>query len=140
MPNLRPPAIKLLLLYLEKAIIIQPYGKQKHKLFSEVETFNNGIDFATEKNSNIRAIFDGTVSRIFFIKGIGKAVLIKHGKYFSVYSGMKEVFVKTGDKVFSKEKIGLILTTEINKKTELHFEIWLNYEKQNPMEWLFQEY
>ena len=125
---------------LEKGVIISKYGKQKHSVFSGVETFNNGIDIATDKNMIVRVIFDGTVSRIFFIKGEGKAVLINHGEYFSVYSGLKEVSVKTGDKLLSKEKIGVVITNEQENKTELHFEIWKEYDKHDPSNWLYKAY
>jgi len=125
---------------LAKGVIIQGYGKQKHAVFAGVETFNNGIDIATDKNMNIRAIFDGTVSRIFFIKGEGKAILLNHGEFFSVYSGLKEVSVKVGDKLLAKEKIGIVFTQEIEGKTELHFEIWKGYDKQDPSKWLFMAY
>ena len=122
---------------LEQGVIVEHYGKQKHSVFSEVETFNNGIDIATNNNTPVRAVFDGIISRIFFIKGEGKAILINHGEYYSVYSGLKEVFVKINQKVFLKEKIGVVLTQESENKTELHFEIWKGYEKQNPSSWLF---
>jgi septal ring factor EnvC (AmiA/AmiB activator) len=125
---------------LEMGVIISKYGKQKHAVFSGVETFNNGIDIATDKNTAVRVIFDGTVSRIFFIKGQGKAVLINHGEYFSVYSGLKEVSVKTGDKLLSKEKIGVVITNEQENKTELHFEIWKGYDKHDPSNWLYKAY
>lgn len=125
---------------LSKGVIVQYYGKQKHPVFSSVETFNNGIDIATDKNALVRTVFDGVVSRIFFIKGSGKAVLINHGEYFSVYSGLEEVYVKTGEKVLSKEKIGTVLSQESENKTELHFEIWKGYEKQDPSHWLFNAY
>ncbi len=49
---------------LEKGVIISKYGKQKHAVFSGVETFNNGIDIATDKNTAVRVIFDGTVSSV----------------------------------------------------------------------------
>ena len=125
---------------LEKGVIVQGYGKQKHIVFAGVETFNNGIDIATEKNTNVRAVFDGTVSRIFFIKGEGKAILMNHGEYFSVYSGLKEVSVKAGDQLLAKEKIGVVLTQEEKEKTELHFEIWKGYDKNDPSKWLFKAY
>ena len=125
---------------LEKGVIISRYGKQKHAVFAGVETFNNGVDIATDQNSTVQVIFDGTVSRIFFIKGEGKAVLINHGEYFSVYSGLKEVSVKTGDKLLSKEKIGVVFTQEQENKTELHFEIWKGYDKHDPSNWLFKAY
>tara|TARA_B110000879_G_scaffold73726_1_gene102978 strand:- start:6186 stop:7439 length:1254 start_codon:yes stop_codon:yes gene_type:complete len=125
---------------LEKGVIIQGYGKQNHTVFYGIETFNNGIDIATDVNMNIRAVFDGTVSRIFFIRGEGKAILLNHGEYFSVYSGLKEVSVKVGDKLLAKEKLGVVFTQEIEGKTELHFEIWKGYDKQDPSKWLFKAY
>ena len=125
---------------LEKGIIVERYGKQKHAVFSAVETFNNGIDIATDKNSVVRVVFDGSISRIFFIKGEGKAILVNHGEYFTVYSGLKEVVVKVGDKVLSKEKLGVVLTQEVENKTELHFEIWKGYDKNDPSKWLYNAY
>ena len=62
----------------------------------------------------VRVVFDGKVSRIFYIKGKGKAILVRHGGYFTVYSGLKDVVVKTGEKVISKQKIGTVVTTESN--------------------------
>ena len=125
---------------LSKGIIVQKYGKQKHPIFKGVETFNNGVDILTDKNAAVRTVFDGTVSRIFFIKGQGKAILINHGEYFSVYSGLKSVSVKAGDKLLAKENIGTVLTREIDNKTELHFEIWKGYDKNDPSKWLFKAY
>ena len=122
---------------LSNGIIVGYYGKQKHSIFSGVETFNNGIDIATDKDSEIRSVFDGVISRIFFIKGIGKAILINHGEYFTVYSGVKEVLVKVDDKILAKEKIGIVATQYPEEKTELHFEIWKNYEKMDPAKWLY---
>ena len=122
---------------LAKGVVVSRYGKQKHVVFKGIETFNNGIDIATDKNADVRVVFDGVVSRIFFIKGKGKAVLINHGEYFSVYSGLKEVTVKAGEKLLSKEKIGVLLALEEENKSELHFEIWQGYDKHDPSEWLY---
>jgi len=125
---------------LEKGVIVQRYGKQKHAVFAGIETFNNGIDIATDKKAIVRAVFDGTISRIFFIKGEGKAILMNHGEYFSVYSGLEEVSVKVGDKILAKEKIGIVFTQEAEEKTELHFEIWKGYDKHDPSKWLYKAY
>jgi len=125
---------------LEKGVIVQGYGKQKHAIFAGIETFNNGIDIATDKKTIVRAVFDGTISRIFFIKGEGKAILMNHGEYFSVYSGLEEVSVKVGEKLLAKEKIGIVLTQEVEEKTELHFEIWKGYDKRDPSKWLYKAY
>ena len=123
-----------------EGVIIQEYGKKNHDVFSNIETFNNGIDIATNQNSLVYSVFDGKVSRIFFIKGQGKAILINHGQYFSVYSGLKEVFVKAGEELLAKEKIGVVLDQNNNEQIKLHFEIWKGYEKQNPSKWLKKNY
>ena len=65
---------------------------------------------------------------------------MNHGEYFSVYSGLEEVSVKVGDKVLAKEKIGIVFTQEAEEKTELHFEIWKGYDKQDPSKWLYKAY
>ena len=123
-----------------KGIIVQKYGKIKHPIFKGVETYNNGVDIATNKNAVVRTVFDGVVSRIFFIKGSGKAVLINHGEYYTVYSGLEEVSVTSGEKVLAKEKIGLISFNERENKSELHFEVWKSYDTQDPSKWLFKAY
>ena len=123
---------------LDKGLIVQAFGKQKNAVFKDVETHNNGVDIATDKGAKVRAVFDGKISRIFLIKGAGKVILINHGEYFSVYSGLKEVSVKLGEKVYAKEEIGVVMTDENKGNTQLHFEIWKNYDKQDPSLWLYK--
>ena len=123
---------------LDQGIIVTKYGAQKHNVFKGVETFNNGINIATKNGAIIRTVFEGMISRIFLIKGEGKAVLINHGEYFSVYSGLSEVSVKIGDKVFSKEVIGSMSKDDLFSDAELHFEIWKGYDKQDPSLWLYK--
>ena len=103
--------------------------KNKH---IRIETKNNEIDFDTDEGQPVRVVFDGKVSRIFYIKGKGKAVLVRHGEYFTVYSGLKGVVVKSGEKVISKQKIGTVVTSDSSGETELHFEIWKGKDPQNP--------
>ena len=123
---------------LSKAKITERYGIQKNKHISGVETKNNGINFETDEGQSVRVVFDGKISRIFYIKGKGKAVLVSHGGYFTVYSGLKDVVVKTGEKVISKQNIGTVITSDSNGETELHFEIWKGKDPQNPVKWLYK--
>ena len=62
------------------------------------------------------------------------------GKLAGMVIGLKEISVKVGEKVLSKEKIGVVITQDSELKTELHFEIWKGYEKQDPSKWLFKVY
>jgi septal ring factor EnvC (AmiA/AmiB activator) len=123
---------------LSKGVITEKYGIKKHQAISGIETKINGINFSTDEGEMVRVVFDGTVSRIFFIKGKGKAILVNHGSYFTVYSGLKDVIVQTGEKVFAKQTLGTIVTSETSGDSELHFEIWKGIETQIPVKWLYK--
>ena len=121
----------------EKGTIISPFGEHEHPVLKEVKVKNNGIDIGTSAGASVRTIFDGTVSRVFPIPGGNKAIIIRHGNYLTVYSNLKDVVVSTGDKVKSKQKIGVVYTDEEDgNKSSLHLEIWKESTKQNPALWL----
>jgi murein DD-endopeptidase MepM/ murein hydrolase activator NlpD len=52
-----------------------------------------------------------------------------------VYSNLDQLFVKKGDKVKTKQEIGVINTDETGK-TRLHFELWHGKNLQNPEGWI----
>ena len=60
------------------------------------------------------------------------------GDFITVYSNLKEVYVKVEDKVTTKQNIGSILYDDDDAKTLLHFEIWKGQTKLNPEDWLFR--
>jgi septal ring factor EnvC (AmiA/AmiB activator) len=54
-----------------------------------------------------------------------------------VYSNLREVAVKKGDKVTTKQIIGTVYTdTDDDNKSILKFQIWLENQKLNPEEWI----
>ena len=124
----------------ERGVIIERFGVQAHPVLKGIETFNNGVKIATEEGALIRAVFEGTVSRIIDIPGAGKAVILSHGDYFSVYSNLLEVSVKRGQSVLLKEKIGTVLTKTNTKESITELQIWRGSEKMDPSSWLFQAY
>ena len=87
-------------------------------------------------NSKARAVFNGEVSKVFTIKGANTTVIIRHGNYYTVYHNLKNVKVKAGDIVLTKDYIGDIYTDSYNSQTIIHFEVWKELEKQNPEDWL----
>ncbi|HXP53107.1 MAG TPA: M23 family metallopeptidase, partial [Bacteroidia bacterium] len=97
---------------------------------------NSGIDIATTKSAIARSIFQGTVTAVTEIPQSGKVVIVKHGEYYSVYSNLKDVFVKAGDNITTKQNIGTILFNDDDGKTELHLELWKGESKMNPEDWL----
>ena len=76
---------------IERGIITEHFGIHQHPVLSNVQVRNNGISISTETGAKVRAIFNGEVSRVFGIAGGNSAVIIRHGKYLTVYSNLREV-------------------------------------------------
>ncbi len=122
---------------LQKGVITEEYGEHWHPILKQVKVKNNGINISTEAGEQARTIFDGEVTGVIVLPGSGKAIMVRHGQYLSVYSNLKEVFVQKGDKVETKEPIGSLLSDPTKGKTEIHFEVWKGQETMNPTSWLY---
>jgi murein hydrolase activator len=125
----------------EKGIITSRFGKQAHPVLKGITIENNGIDITTEKGASVRAVFRGEVSSVIVIPGAGKAVIVSHGVYRSVYSNLRDVSVAKGQKVDTKQVVGTVLTDEDGSKA--HLELWKitadGLVKVDPYEWLFDQ-
>ena len=121
----------------ERGIITVEFGEQPHPFLKGIKIRNDGVDISTTEGSIVRSIFEGVVSRVFVITGAHKTVIIRHGNYLSVYSNLKDVIVHQGDKVKTKQTIGVVYTdNDKDHKTVLQFQIWKNIVKLNPADWL----
>ena len=121
----------------ERGIVVEHFGIHQHPVLTNVQIKNNGINIATEIGSKVRAVFNGEVSRVFGISGGNTAVIIRHGKYLSVYSNLREVVVKKGDKVSTKQNIGTVyFDKDDGIKSILKFQIWHESQKLNPEDWI----
>lgn len=119
----------------ERGIVSESFGVHRHPVLKNVKTKNNGINIATSGGSDARSVYEGKVVNVTTITNNNKAVIIRHGEYFSVYSNLETIYVKAGDNIKTKEVLGRIHTTG-EGKTELHFEIWKGKSKQNPSYWI----
>jgi len=115
--------------------VSQRFGRQNHPVLKNVILQNDGINIQTKQDEKVKTIFDGEVRKIAFIPSIGNTVIINHGDYFTVYSGLKEVFVKNGQKVVTAQEIGQL---QVNGEgiSELRFQIRRNTEALDPQSWL----
>ena len=121
----------------ERGVIAGTYGEHAHPVLKGIKTKNNGVDIATEKGHIARSIFDGEVTSTMTLPNYHNVVIIRHGEYLTVYSNLDLLYVKKGDKVKIKEKIGVIHTDE-NGKTTMHFELWHGKTLQNPESWILK--
>jgi septal ring factor EnvC (AmiA/AmiB activator) len=90
----------------EKGIITSQFGAQKHPVLTYVTENNIGIEITSSGKSIARSVFKGEVTAISPISGANMTVIIRHGKYCSVYVNLVNVKVKQGDKVNTKQEIG----------------------------------
>ena len=114
--------------------VTSSFGKQYHPVFKNLNMpGNNGVNIAVSPNSEVKAVFDGVVAQISVLPGYHQCIL--HGNYFSLYCKIKNVYVKSGDKIKTGQKIGTVDT--IGGETTFHFEIWnANTQPENPQSWL----
>jgi len=121
----------------ERGVITDHFGVHEHAVLKNIQVKNNGIDISTARGATARSVFAGEVSRVFMVSGGNTAVIIRHGKYLTVYSNLVNVLVKSGDKVTVKQPIGTIATdTDDDSKTVLKFQIWKENEKLDPEGWI----
>ena len=121
-----------------RGVVTEYYGKHSHPDLPGIQIENNGVDFTTEKGSTARAVFRGKVSYVIVLPGMGKAVMVRHGNYISVYSNLSDVFVQKGDEIDIKQDIGRAITNPSKGVTEVHFELWKGQVTMNPAAWLYK--
>ncbi|MEO8734097.1 MAG: peptidoglycan DD-metalloendopeptidase family protein, partial [Flavobacteriales bacterium] len=124
----------------DKGTITSGFGKQAHPVLKGITIENNGIDIGCAPGANVRAIFRGEVSSVIVIPGAGKAVMLSHGAYRTVYSNLRDVVVNKGDKVDTKQTVGVAMTED--GTSTAHIEIWKitpdgKLQKVDPAAWLF---
>jgi septal ring factor EnvC (AmiA/AmiB activator) len=121
----------------EKGIITSQFGIQKHPILKYVTENNIGIEITSLGKTSVRSIFKGEVANVFSIKGANMAVIIRHGKYLTVYQNVVDLKVKKGDKVETKQIIGNVFCeTENGNKAILKFMIFEEKEKLDPETWI----
>ena len=133
---------KLKLPWPTDGFISQKFGRTRDPVLKMVERNSPGIEIQTTPSADATSIFKGKVTAVALIQGFNKAVIIKHGDYYTVYAKLAEVYVKKGQEVNIGDKVGKIFTGS-DGIAELHFELWESKEngtsKLNPESWLVKK-
>lgn len=120
-----------------RGVITGHFGIQQNAEYKNVQTSNDGIYIETNPGTDARSVFDGTVSKVFVLPGYNTSVMVRHGKYITIYANLSQVYVKQGDKVKARQSLGRIYTDiDDGNLTKLHFQIRKETEKLNPESWL----
>lgn len=111
------------------------FGRQNHPVLKGIVIQNNGVNIQTKEDEKVKTVFDGEVRKVAFIPTLGSTVIINHGEYLTVYAGLKEVFVKAGQKVSTNQEIGKVFSNA-DGVSELRFQIFKNTTALDPQVWL----
>lgn len=115
--------------------VVDAFGERYHPVYKNVKLpKNNGVGIALRPGTSVKCVFDGVVKQVLVMPGYNQCVLVQHGNYFTFYCKLKNVVVKSGQKVKTGQDIGTVDT--INRETQLHFQIWKDTTPQNPESWL----
>lgn len=114
--------------------VVGHFGRYTVPGLKRVVLDNKGMDIRGREGASARAVFDGEVSSIFKY-GKTYIVMLRHGSYISVYSGLTSVKVKKGQKVKTRDVIGPV-GKDKNGDTVLHFQLRKESTKLNPEQWV----
>jgi murein hydrolase activator len=120
----------------ERGVITGKFGRQAHAVFSHVEIQRDGVDIDTDKGAGVRTVFKGEVSTVIRMPGFENVVIIRHGRYLTVYGNLASVSVKKGDKVTTRQRIGQAYTQDEGGRTMVHFRVMNGELPENPELWL----
>jgi len=119
-----------------RGVIKIKFGRQRSLTDRSVTQNYKSIYIATEKNAEVKAVFNGEVSGILIVKNGNPAVIVKHGNYLTVYMNLAQILVKKGDQVTTGQTIGKVFSNPNTGESLLGFRVYNNDKVTNPEYWL----
>jgi murein DD-endopeptidase MepM/ murein hydrolase activator NlpD len=121
-------------------LIASGFGHRIHPIY-KIMKMHSGIDFSAPIGTFVMATADGTVESVTRSgRGLGNRVVIDHGYgYKTVYACMDEIGVRYGQRVKRGEVIGTVGDSGLSVAPHLHYEVHLNGEPVNPINYFFLE-
>ena len=107
--------------------------------FTKVRKFHYGMDFTAPQGTPVYATGDAVVERADNrSSGYGKHIRLNHGYgYVSLYGHLYKYNVKVGQKVQRGDLIGFVGSTGRSQAPHVHYEIFKDGEKINPLNFYY---
>ena len=110
--------------------IVSHFGQYSVEGLLNVTLDTKGINIRGGNGASARSIFDGEVSGVFSFGGT-MVVMVRHGRYISVYCNLASVNVHRGQRVTTRQSLGRVGNDNI-----LQFQLRKETAKLNPESWL----
>lgn len=120
----------------ESFVVHSGYGERLHPVLG-VRRLHTGIDLVADEGVPVISARDGVVVKAEMAEAWGNLIIIRHNRtYSTLYSHMKSINVKPGDKVKEGDVIGLVGHTGLSSRDHLHFEVHKNGKAVDPAGYL----
>lgn len=101
--------------------------------FTKRLAFHSGIDLASRRRAPVRVTSPGIVTFVGWKGGFGKMVEVDHGLGVRTrYGHLSAIFVKRGQELDFREKVGLVGSTGRSSGEHLHYEIVVDGRQHDP--------
>lgn len=98
---------------------------------------NPGIDVEVSHGASALAVYPGSVTGVYVVKGFSTVIIVNHGEHYTVYGNLATTSVKKGDTVRQGQALGRVASdADEGNRSILHFEVWCGRSKLNPLEWI----
>ena len=121
-------------------LIASGYGHRVHPIY-KIPKMHKGIDFSAPVGTPVYATGSGVVKMVTrSARGLGNQILIDHGYgYETLYACMDELNVRNGQELKRGDLIGTVGNTGLSVAPHLHYEVHLDGEAMNPINYFFLE-
>lgn len=115
--------------------VVSRFGKQRDP---ELKTWteNLGLEIQASENESVKAVADGQIKRVDWLRGMGNLVFLDHGGYYTVYGHLETVQVALGETVKAGRVLGQVGDKNSFYGPTLHFEVWKGTTPNDPEKWL----
>ncbi|MEM9833838.1 MAG: M23 family metallopeptidase [Bacteroidota bacterium] len=116
------------------------FGMRVHPIY-KVKMMHPGVDFSAPQGTPVYATGGGKVKEVrSSFTGYGKQVIIDHGYgYLTRYAHLQDFNVKVGQTVERGQSIGTVGNTGTSTAPHLHYEVFKDGERVNPIYYFYQD-
>ncbi|MEM9674603.1 MAG: M23 family metallopeptidase [Bacteroidota bacterium] len=116
------------------------FGMRVHPIY-KVKMMHPGVDFSAPQGTPVYATGGGKVKQVkSSFTGYGKQVIIDHGYgYLTRYAHLQDFNVKVGQEVERGQCIGYVGNTGTSTAPHLHYEVFKDDERVNPIYYFYQD-
>lgn len=117
----------------DNGVVSIPFGSS---VVGGLSIDNPGLTISTPSaGGSVKAVFSGEVSAVSNL-GDGMMVMVRHGKYFTIYSNLSSASVSKGSTVTTGQVIGRTGEADDGSGGQLDFMLMIENRNVNPLPWL----